>query len=137
MWYPVIILVIVYFEPEEIYKKFEEALLKSLPADKPEFIEQLGGDFVGEKNRRKMNAPNQTRAGRAACVLQEIDTTPFHDEKFYKLLSAMKDDKHDLEILVQQIESHLKPGINLCISKLYYICVCVYTIVRSFIFLLW
>ena len=100
-------------EPMVIYKRFAEKLLDSLPADQPKFVELLENEnLIGEENKRKMNAPNQTTRGCAACVLQEINAVPFSDEKFYKLLSVMEEYKHGLEKIVQEIRSHLNPGIN-------------------------
>ena len=106
-----VILVIVNHEPKEIYMKFERKLLDSLPADQPDFIKLLERkEIIGEKNKKKMNAPNQTRAGCAGCVLQEIDASTFCDEKFYKLLSVMKEYGHGMETLVLEIEAYLDPG---------------------------
>ena len=98
-------------EPKVIYPRLEKDLLYGLPADQPEFVKLLAREgIIGEKTRRKMNMPNQIRATCAASVLQEFYTSPFPDEKFYKLLSVMKECKHDLQTLVQQIEAHLDPG---------------------------
>ena len=106
-----IILLIVNHEPKEIYVMFETKLSNSLPADQPDFIKLLERvDLIGERNKRKMNAPNQTRAGCAACVLHEIDASTFSNEKFYKLLSVMKEYGHGLGTLVQEIETYLDPG---------------------------
>lgn len=91
--------------------RFEEKLLYGLPADRPEFFMLLvREDIIGEKARKKMNMPNQTRAHCAASVLQEFDTSPFPNEKFHKLLLVMKEYKHGMEILAQEIETHLDPG---------------------------
>ena len=106
-----VILVIVNYEPKEIYMKFERNLLYSLPANEPDFIKLLERkELIGKKNKKKMNVPNQTRAGCASCVLQEIDASTFSDEKFYKLLSVMKEYGHGLETLVLKMEAHLDPG---------------------------
>ena len=102
---------IVNLEPMVIYEMLEEDLLDGLPADQPEFIKLLAReDIIGEKTRRKMNMPNQTRAKCAASVLHEFNTSPFPDEKFYKLLSVMKEYKHGLPTLVQKMEAYLDPG---------------------------
>ena len=106
------IFVVVKDEPNVVYERFEERLLDSLPADQPEFIKLLEKEnIVGEKTRRKINTANQKRNVCAACVLQEIDTLPFPNEKFYKLLSVMKEYRHGLQALVQEIELYLDPGI--------------------------
>ena len=99
--------------PKEVYQRFENQLLNKLPADEPDFITLLErDDIISKETKRKMDFPGQTRAGHAASVLNEIDTSPsFYDEKFYKLLSVMKEYKHDLETLAQEIENHLDPGI--------------------------
>ena len=107
-----IILVVVKDEPKVVFKRFKNNLLDNLPADKPEFIKLLEKkDIVGEKSRRKLNTPNQKRIVYAGCVLQEIDTLEFSDEKFYKLLSIMKENNNGLQTLVQEIEAYLDPGI--------------------------
>ena len=98
---------------KEIYLKFEKSLLERLPTDQPDFIALLErDDIIGKETKKKINLPDQTRAGYAASVLNEINTSPsFSDEKFLKLLLVMKEYKHDLETLAQEIESHLDPGI--------------------------
>ena len=102
---------VVNHEPKVIYEMLEEDLLNGLPANQPEFIKLLAReDIIGEKTRRKMNMPNQTRANCAASVLQEFNASPFPDEKFYKLLSVMKEYKHGLQTLVQEMEAYLDPG---------------------------
>ena len=101
------------YTPKEIYLRFEKSLLEYLPTDQPDFIALLGrDDIIGKETKRKMDLPGQTRAGHAASVLNEIYTSPsFSDEKFYKLLSVMKEYKNNLETLAQEIENHLDPGI--------------------------
>ena len=107
------------FEPKEIYQRFENQLLNELPADEPEFIALLErDDIIGEKAKKKMSFPDQTRRGLAASIVQEIDTSPsFSDDKFYKLLSVMKEYKNDLEILAQEIVTHLNPGLYIFMHK--------------------
>ena len=113
------IFVVVKDEPKVVYERFEERLLDSLPADQPEFIKLLEKEnIVGEKTRRKINTANQKRNVCAACVLQEIDTLPFPNEKFYKLLSVMKEYGHGLETLVLEIEAYLDPGMYKCTNTL-------------------
>ena len=101
------------YTPEQIYLNFKESLLNTLPADQPNFIALLErNDIIGKETKRKMDLPDQTRAGHAASVLNEIDTSPsFSDEKFRKLLSVMKEYKNNLETLAQEIEIYLDPGI--------------------------
>ena len=112
-----IILVVVNYEPKEIYERFERRLRNSLMKnenssneDQREFIKLLErADLINEKKRRKMNSPNH---GCTALILKEIDTTPFPDEKFHRLLFVMKEFDHGLKTLAQKIEANLDPGIN-------------------------
>ena len=102
-----------YTSAKKIYLKFEKILLVRLPMDQPDFTALLErDDIIGKETKKKIDLPNQTRAGHAASVLNEVYTSPsFSDEKFFKLLSVMKEYKHDLETLAQEIENHLDPGI--------------------------
>ena len=68
-----VILVVVKDEPKVIYKRFERRLLINLPADQPDFIKLLEReDLIGEKSKRKMNTPNQTRGGCAVFCRKSI-----------------------------------------------------------------
>ena len=100
------------FEPKELYKKLERRFRNELPADQQEFIKLLEREgIIGEKNKRKMNAPNQIKAVRLGVILQEIEASlSDSDEKFYKLLKVMREYNHGLETLVQKIENYLDPG---------------------------
>ena len=102
------------YTTKEIYLKFEKSLFDRLPTDQPDFISLLErDDIIGKKTKKKMDLPDQTRAGHAASVLNEIDkSSSFSDQKFYKLLSVMKEYKHDLETLAEEIESYLDPGMH-------------------------
>ena len=126
-----VIFVVVNHEPEVVYMRLEEKLLNGLPADQPGFIKLLANEgIIGEKARKKMNMPNKTRASCAAAVLHEFNTSPFPNEKFYKLLSVMKQYKHGMEILAEEIETHLDPGINACnVCKYVHIYVQIYVYV--------
>ena len=110
-----IILVVVNYEPKKIYERFEGKLRDSLPTKQSEFIKLLEReDLINEKNREETPDWN-TDVYTDACpawILEEIDTTPFPDEKFRRLLSVMKKFNHGLETLAQEIEAHLDPGIN-------------------------
>ena len=99
--------------PKKIYLKFKKSLLNRLPTDQPDFIALLEReDIIGKETKRKMDLSYQTRAGYAALVLNEIDTwLSFSDGKFRKLLLVMKEYKHGLETLAQEIENQLDPGI--------------------------
>ena len=104
-------------EPKVVYERFEKRLLDCLPADQPEFIKLLEKEgVIGEKTRRKINTANEKGDICTPYVLWEIDTSPFPIEKFNKLLSVMKGYKQDLQALVQEVEDHLDPGINVCIN---------------------
>lgn len=97
--------------PKEVYDRFEDKLLNKLPADKPEFIALLErDDIIGKETKAKLDFQDQSGRGLVASIVQVIDTLPtFSDDKFYKLLSVMKEYKNGLEILAQEIETHLNP----------------------------
>ena len=108
----VIILAAVKCSPKEVYQRFENRLLNELPADDQNFIKLLkSNNIIGEKAKKKLEFSDQTSRGLAASILQEIDTSPsFSDEKFDQLLLVMKEHKNGLEILAQEIDTHLNPG---------------------------
>ena len=76
-------------------------LIATLPTDQSDFIALLErNDIIGKETKRKMYLPGQTSTVHVASVLNEINVSPsFCDEKFYKLLSVMKEYKHNVETL--------------------------------------
>ena len=114
-----IILATVNYTPKELYTFFEKKFQDEFPIDQPQFIELLEREgIIGEKKKRIMNKPNQPKAVLIALILQEIETSlSDSDEKFYKLLSVMKEYKHGLETLAHKIEKYLDPGTYLCTYK--------------------
>ena len=131
----VMILAAVNCEPKEVYLRFENRLLNELPADDPNFIKLLKkNNIIGEKAKSKMGFPDQTRRGLAASIVQEIDISPsFSDDKFRKLLSVMTKYKHGLEILAQEIEIHLNPGMYLSISSNVHTYTYIHTYIHTYI----
>ena len=121
VFYSIIIVVVVnIMEPKQAYEKFENELLKQLPADQPEFITLLEREGVidGEAKKR-MNVKNRNKAVRTVVILEEIEKSLcVSHEKFYKLLSAMKEYNHGVETLAEEIENHLDPSTYLCVHKL-------------------
>ena len=96
-------------EPKEAYKEFENDLLEQLPADQPEFILLLEKEGVIDGEAKKeMNTQDEN----ICVILEEIEKSLLvSHEKFYKLLSAMKEYNHGVETLAQKIENYLDPGI--------------------------
>jgi len=107
---PYIILVTVSnMKPKEAFQLFENELLSQLPADQPKFIELLEKEGVisgGAKKKLSVNYGNKPGCC-AAIILMEVENS---DEKFYKLLSVMKEYNHSVKMLAQKIENNLDPG---------------------------
>ena len=100
--------------PQEAYVKFEDDLLKQLPADQPEFIELLEKNgVIGGEAKKKINVRLGNKLGCAAVILAGVEKSmPESDVKFYKLLLVMKEYNHGLETLAEKIENTLDPGMH-------------------------
>ena len=116
-------------EPEAVYKKFENDLIKQLPTDNPDFMAELEREgVIDEETKKKINLKKRFKF----LILDEIEKSlDDPDKKFYKLLKAMENYKHGLETLAEKMRNHLDPGtyihINFVYSLLYihsniYIC---------------
>ena len=100
--------------PKQAYEKFEDELLKQLPADQPNFIALLEKEGVidGEA-KKKMNLPNRSnnKIICTAVILSVIEKSlSDSDEKFNTLLKVMEEYKNGLESLALKIRNHLDPG---------------------------
>ena len=100
--------------PKQAYEKFEDELLKQLPADQPNFIALLEKEGVidGEA-KKKMNLPNRSNdkvicTAVILCVIEK--SLSDSDEKFNSLLKVMEEYKNGLESLALKIRNHLDPG---------------------------
>ena len=104
--------------PKQAYEDAENDLIEQLPTDQSEFIALLEREGVidDEELRNEMNVTNHVKYHRTVAILEHIrESFSASNDKFYKLLSAMKKYNHGLEKLALKIENYLDPGTYVCI----------------------
>lgn len=109
----VILAVVNNMRPKRAYEDAENDLIEQLPTDQPEFISllEMEGVIVGEL-KNEMNVKKHVKYHRTVAILEDIreSLSVSNDDKFYKLVSAMKKYNHELEKLALKIENQLDPG---------------------------
>ena len=94
-----------------VFKKFDKILVKELPVDKPEFMALIDREnIISEEAKKRMNSTKRSKDIRADVIVEEIEKSLPGREKIDKLLVIMKEYKHGLEKLAQEIENHLDPS---------------------------
>ena len=106
-----------------VFKMFDKDLVKKLPVDQPEFMALIDREnIISEEARKRMNSTNRSKDIRADVIVGEIEKSLPGCDKIDKLFVIMKEYKHGLEKLAQEIENHLDPStftyVYLCIHKL-------------------
>ena len=94
-----------------VFDKFDKILVEKLPVDQPEFMALIDREnIISEEAKKRMNSTNRSKDIRADVIVGEIEKSLPGREKIDKLLVIMKEYKHGLEKLAQEIENHLDPS---------------------------
>ena len=99
--------------PKQAYEDAENDLIDQFPSDQSEFIALLEreGVIFDEELKKEMDVTNHVKEHRTVAILEDIrESFSVSNEKFYKLLSAMKKYNHELKTLALKIENQLDPG---------------------------
>ena len=101
-----------------VFKKFDKILVKKLPVDKPEFMALIDREnIISEEAKKRMNSTNRSKDIRADVIVGEIEKSLPDREKIDKLFVIMKEYKHGLEKLAQEIENHLDPSTYISVHR--------------------
>ena len=103
--------------PKQAYEDAENDLIEQLPTDQSEFIALLEREgVIDEELKKEMNVTSHVKDHRTVAILEDIresfsvSNQTESNDKFNKLLSAMKKYNHGLEKLALKIENQLDPG---------------------------
>ena len=101
-----------YKTPKQAYEDAENDLMEQLPTDQSEFIALLEREgVIDDELKNEMNVTNHVKDHRTVAILEDIrESFSVSNDKFYKLLSAIKKYNHVLETLALKIENQLDPG---------------------------